>query len=80
VPTPSKYSRHPLLTSLGAAIRAERKQRELSQEQLAALADMDRSYIGQIERGENSVGLIPLATIADILGISLSDLFDKAKL
>jgi len=37
---------------VGFRIREVRQERGLSQEKLAALADLHRTYIGQIERGE----------------------------
>ena len=44
VPTPSKYSRDPVLLALGKAIRRKRLEKKISQEKLAALAELDRSY------------------------------------
>lgn len=43
------------LGELGARIRTRRKALELSQESLALLAEVDRSYFGAIERGERNV-------------------------
>ena len=42
---------------VGFNIRKIREDRGLSQEKLAALADLHRAYIGQIERGEKNIGL-----------------------
>lgn len=78
MPTPSKHSRHPTLTALGVAIRRNRHKLKLSQEKLADLAEMDRSYLGQIERGENSVALLPLVKIAAALGTTVAALMDEA--
>ena len=36
----------------GQLVRKHRKERNISQEQLALLCNMDRSYLGRIERGE----------------------------
>lgn len=58
----SKY-----LIELGNQIREERKKKGLSQEQLAFDADVDRSYIGGIERGERNVSFLTLVKIADCL-------------
>jgi ribosome-binding protein aMBF1 (putative translation factor) len=80
MPTPSKYSRHPVLTALGAAIRRHRKALGLSQEELAQAVGMDRSYMGQIERGENSVAILPLVAIASALGIDVATLMADARL
>jgi transcriptional regulator with XRE-family HTH domain len=80
VPTPSKHSRDPVLLALGAAIRKRRLKSNISQEQLAALAELDRSYVGQVERGENSVALHPLIRIANALNTTAAELFANAGL
>lgn len=80
MPTPSKHSRDPILIALGAAIRKQRLLRKLSQERLAGLAELDRSYVGQIERGENSIALHPLIRIADALDTTAAKLLEDAGL
>jgi transcriptional regulator with XRE-family HTH domain len=80
VPTPSKHSRDPVLLALGTAIRKKRLEAKLSQERLADLADLDRSYLGQVERGENSVALHPLIRIANALNTTAAELFATARL
>ena len=42
---------------VGFNIRRIREERGISQEKLAALADLHRAYVGQIERGEKNIGL-----------------------
>lgn len=63
--------------SLGAAIRAARKEKGLSQEALAELADIDRSYMGGIERGEHNLAIMNLLKIADALGVKASRLLNE---
>jgi len=75
VPNLSPDRQDPLLVALGEAIRVTRKSREISQEKLALLADVDRSHMGRIERGDNNVAVLTLAQIAAALGVSLSELF-----
>jgi len=62
----------------GAHLRKLRLSKELSQEELALLAGLDRTYIGGVERGERNVSLINICRIAEALSISpdllLSDL------
>jgi transcriptional regulator with XRE-family HTH domain len=55
-------------------------ERKLSQEMLAALAELDRSYLGQVERGENSIAIHPLIRIAKALNTSVAALFTDAGL
>ena len=59
---------------VGFSIRRMREARGLSQEKLAALADLHRAYIGQIERGEKNIGLQNLEKIAKALGVHVRDL------
>jgi len=65
---------HPLLRSLGATIRALRVERGLSQETLADLADIDRSYMSSIERGLRNLSVLNMARIASALQVPLTDL------
>ncbi len=55
------------LINLGLQIRELRKSKGLSQEQLAFKAEVDRSYIGGIERGERNVSFLTLVKIANCL-------------
>ena len=65
---------HPLLRSLGATIRALRIERGLSQETLANLANLDRSYMSGIERGLRNISVLNMARIASALQVPLVDL------
>ena len=66
--------------ALGQSIRTLRKQRQLSQEQLAALAEIDRAYMGRIERGEQSISLDKIWAICDALEITPVALFEESKI
>ena len=70
---------HPLLRSLGATIRALRVERGLSQETLADLADIDRSYMSSIERGLRNISVLNMARIASALQVPLGDLVRGTK-
>ena len=59
---------------IGSVIRRRRLSLGLSQEALAALAELNRTYVGEIERGVVDVSAVKLQHIADALGIKLSDL------
>ena len=63
-----------VLTRFGERVRSLRKKAALSQESFAAKRDLDRTYIGGIERGERNVSLRNLAPIAPHLGVSLAEL------
>lgn len=51
----------------GENLRKVRKQKGISQDKLALLADIDRSYVGRIERGEVNVTLEKVYQLAEIL-------------
>ena len=61
---------------VGLNIRRIREERGLSQEKLAALADVHRTYIGQIERGEKNIGVVNLEKIANALEVDIRILVD----
>lgn len=61
----------------GERLRYLRGIRELSQEDLANLCNLDRSYIGGVERGQRNVSLLNIKKIADALCVSLRELFDE---
>lgn len=78
-PSP-KFAGNKELVSLGDAIRKARKEAGFSQEVLAADAELDRSYMGGIERGEHNLTLMNLCRIADALQIKPSALLVEAGL
>ena len=61
-----------LQTSFGQAVRKYRLAAGLSQEGLAELADLHRTYVGDIERGERNVSLINMWKIAEASNVKLS--------
>jgi transcriptional regulator with XRE-family HTH domain len=65
--------------ALGDAIRARRQERGLSQEELAHEASLDRSYMGQVERGEKNLGFTNLLKISGALDLKPSDLLRRAE-
>ena len=80
VPNLSSNRQDPKLIALGEAIRQVRLSKDISQEKLALLAEVDRSYVGRVERGDNNVAVLTLSRLASALGISLSTLMRKAGL
>jgi transcriptional regulator with XRE-family HTH domain len=68
------------LALFGKSVRRLREQKGLSQEALADLSHLHRTYIGGIERGERNVGLMNLLRLSKALKILPSELlqdFDK---
>ena len=62
---------------LAQNVRALRRQKNLSQEELALLCGLHRTYIGSIERAERNATLSTLDTLADALNISVPELLTK---
>lgn len=60
--------------AFGHAVRRLRENRGLSQEKLAELAGIHRTYIGDVERGTRNIALVNMTKIAKALGTSLSRL------
>ena len=59
---------------IGKKIREIRKQSNINQENLALLADIDRSYMGRIERGEVNITVDKLYQLSSALNVSIHDL------
>jgi transcriptional regulator with XRE-family HTH domain len=60
--------------TFGASVREHRLALHLSQEDLAARADMHRTYITDVERGVRNVTLASMCKLAEALGIPLEAL------
>jgi len=61
----------------GERLRHLRSMRGLSQEDLAHLCNLDRSYVGGVERGQRNISLLNIKKIADALSISPREFFDE---
>lgn len=80
MPHTSKHSHHATLLQLGEAIRSARKKRGISQEKLALISEIDRGYVGRIERGENNAAILTIQKVCKALNISISELMHEAGL
>ena len=67
------YEREPAL-AFGQAVRAARMEQGIAQEELAALAEIERSHMGKIERGEHMPTLALILRIAAALNRSAAAL------
>ncbi len=65
------------LRQLGVAIRAKREALNVSQEDFAELAELHRTYIGQIERGEKNISFVNIQRVAKAFKIKPSALFEE---
>ena len=63
------------IKKLGQKIRIERQKRKMSQEKLAELADLNRNFVGMIERGETNLTVKKLENIANVFDKDIMDLF-----
>ena len=66
----------PITIHFGEQVRSTRKNLNISQEELALIAGINRSHMGQIERGTKSAGLTMVARIAEALDCSAAQLLD----
>lgn len=65
--------------ALGNAVRELRREREMSQEDLADLAGLSGNYVGDTERGERNISVRTLWQLADGLGVPASELLARAE-
>jgi len=63
-----------LAKQFGSNVREVRKQKKLSQDELALKAEIDRSYMGRIERGEVRITLEKAYKIAETLACNIREL------
>ncbi|MBQ8459572.1 helix-turn-helix transcriptional regulator [bacterium] len=61
---------------LGLKIRVERQKQKISQEKLAELADLNRNFVGMVERGETNVNVQNLENIANAMNLPIQELFN----
>lgn len=65
--------------AFGLRVKELRRKQKWSQEELALEADMDRSYVGDIERGARNVSLINICKLARTLRVSGKELLTFIK-
>tara|TARA_B110000902_G_C13752253_1_gene377235 strand:+ start:51 stop:275 length:225 start_codon:yes stop_codon:yes gene_type:complete len=69
-------SKEKILIQFGLIVREIRKEKGLSQEQLAHKSNLHRTYIGMIERAEKNITLCNIEKIANALDVTIKNLFN----
>ncbi len=64
-------------TKIGNKVKEFRLKMGISQEKLALNADLDRTYIPSIEKGERNISIVVLEKLAKALNVSIRDFFDE---
>jgi transcriptional regulator with XRE-family HTH domain len=73
-----KRTAHPILKRLGETVRLLRVQHGLSQEALAELAGIDRSYMSGIERGLRNLSILQAMKLSTALHVPVHELLQPA--
>lgn len=66
-----------ILSTIGSNIKNHRLSCGLSQEKLAEIAGLHRTYIGSVERGERNISAKNIEKIAEVLGVEAFQLLQK---
>lgn len=61
---------------VGKRVKELRNRLGVSQEELAEIAELDRTYITSVERGKRNISIVNIEKIATALNISLRDFFN----
>lgn len=69
----NKYTLHEteLLVALGLRLRAQRLKKQFSQEELASITELHRTYVGSVERGERNISILNLYKISHALDVDI---------
>ncbi|GAP71828.1 hypothetical protein SAMD00024442_19_33 [Candidatus Symbiothrix dinenymphae] len=66
-----------ILAIFGTNVQKYRKERQWSQEKLAEVASVHRTYVGMIERAEKNITLCTMEKIAKALNVEIKNLLEK---
>jgi transcriptional regulator with XRE-family HTH domain len=67
------------MVRFGNRLRDVREKAEISQEKLAELAGLHRTYVSSVERGKRNISLVNIERLAVALGVSMKDLMPAMK-
>lgn len=65
---------------LARNLRRLRAQKGISQEELADLAGLHRTYVGSVERGERNISIDNIEKLANALGVKVTDIIGDGKI
>lgn len=65
------------LANFGKNVQTVRSKQKLSQEKLAEVSELDRTYISSVERGQRNISILNIIKIADALGVTASSLLEN---
>lgn len=65
------------LLKFGQKVQAVRSGQKISQEKLAELSELDRTYISSVERGQRNISILNIIKIANALGVTASSLLEE---
>lgn len=65
---------HPVLTAFASKLKALRLKKGVSQEKLAEMAGLHRTYVSLVERGTCNISLLNIHKLAEALGVPLTKL------
>lgn len=68
-----------ILEAFGDRVRELRKEAGWSQEEFADQCELDRTYVGGIERGERNLALRNIQKVANALGLTIAELMEGVK-
>ncbi len=64
------------LLEFGKKVQSIRNEQTISQEKLAELSELDRTYISSVERGQRNISILNIIKIAGALGVTASSLLE----
>lgn len=74
---PANKATHKARKIFARKLKEFRAQKGLSQEELADIAGLHRTYVGSVERGERNISIDNMERLASALSISIGELLDN---